>query len=162
MSAHLSHLPELNRRSAEINPRWRNSGAAFCGAVQSRHYCRRAMSTRAGAGDIASAASHGACRLRARKLDGVHRRFRADRRAAKVACRFRRRFCLCSVGSQCIRGRACVAHADWRRTCRCPRKSTYARGRLYPVRIGVGGLRAGDIGGLALRRALCKALPRRS
>ncbi len=113
------------------------------------------MSTRAWAGDIASASSHGACRLRARILDGVRGWFRADRRAAEVACRFRRRSCLCSVGPQWIRAAACVSHADWWRTCRRPRKGTHARGRLYPVRHGVGGLRAGSVGGLADCGARC-------
>ena len=151
----LGDLPELKGRSAELNPPGRNSGAAFCGALQSRHYCSRAVSTRAWAGDIASASSHGARRLRARILDGVRGWFRADRRAAKVACRFRRRSCLCSVGPQWLPARACVSHADWWRTCRRPRKGTHARGRLYPVRLGVGGLRAGSFGGLANCGARC-------
>ena len=51
--------------------------------------------------------------------------------------------------------RACVSHADWWRTCRRPRKGTHARGRLYPVRHGVGGLRAGSVGGLADCGARC-------
>lgn len=74
--------------STDINPcqeRRSNSGATLCGAVQSRGYRSRTLPARTRAGSAGWAPPHGARRLCARVLDGVHRRVSADRRVAEIA-----------------------------------------------------------------------------
>ena len=95
--------------------------ADVCRAMQPRRYRCRTLPAGARPGSAALAPAHGARRLRARVLDGVHRCDSADRRVTEIARRFRCRPRLRSVGSQRICAGARLAVIDRGR----------ARGRLW-------------------------------
>ena len=119
--------------------------------MRPRHHCRPTMPARARTRDRSMAPPGGAGGLRARILDGLHRWFRADGRAAETARLFRRRSCLRAMGAQRLHPGAGRADVDRRRACRSLRQGAHAGCGLYRLRPVIGGLRGSALDRVADR-----------